>query len=223
MTVDTEPQVEQQQESVEQHVEAEPQAEQSVEQEAQETQEVQQEEETKVPLSALQKERKRRQEQEARAYKAEAESQVLREQFYKKDEPEEDDTSFENVTKGESEKALQQTKAEIKREVKEEAWASANPELYEYVNENLTEFLKQRPNLHSAINGSSNRYAEAYELMSKLTGKEQKALKPQAQKKVAPGSPTGVPKAAALNQSIDVMSMSDEEYRKWRDSKKRGR
>ena len=58
-------------------------------------------------------------------------------------------------------------------------------------------------------------------LMEALTPKQQAALKPQSAKREAPGSPVGVPKAAGVNQAVDLMAMSDSEYTAWRASKKR--
>ena len=105
--------------------------------------------------------------------------------------------------------------------MKEELWSEANNEKKQFVDDNLAQFLKQRPNLATAISTASNRYKEAWELMNALSPKQQSALRPQVAKKEAPGSPTGVPKAAAINQAVDVMSMSDDEYREWRKSKRK--
>jgi len=103
-------------------------------------------------------------------------------------------------------------------------WIKDNPEKYEKINEYLPQFLKQRPNLASAINSASNRYEEAYELMDKLTPKQQQQFKaPAVPKKEAPGSPSGIPKAAALNQAVDVMGMNDTEFAAWRNSQKKRR
>lgn len=48
-------------------------------------------------------------------------------------------------------------------------------------------------------------------------------VKEQAPKKVAPNAPASVPKAAALNEAVDVMKMSDAEFSEWRKSQKRRR
>lgn len=177
-------------------------------------QEVQQEK-THVPLSALQKERQKRQE-------AEMELRWIKEQQSQRKtedvQPEED--KYASATKEDLNKA----KREVRREVAEEMWIRNNPERFEKINELLPEFLKRRPNLAAAIDAATNRYEEAWELMDKLSPKEQKQLaKPQQVKREAPGSPAAVSKGAALDQAVDVMSMSDAEFSAWRQSKKKHR
>lgn len=172
--------------------------------------------EERVPLSALQKERKKRQEaeEELKIYRAKQLQEM-------KSQPvQEDDSKYESATKED----LGKSQHQIIRAVEERNWIKQNPEKAELVNEKLAEFLKQRPNLASAIEGATNRYEEAWELMDKLTPKQKAALKPSATvKKDTPGNPAGVPKAAALNQAVDVMSMSDSEFAAWRQSQRRKR
>jgi len=170
--------------------------------------------EQNVPLSALQKERRKRQD-------AEAELKVYREHQLKQVQPaatqEEDESQYEPVTKAE----LKQQQVQMIRAVEEKAWMRQNPEKAEMINEKLANFLKQRPNLAAAIEAAPNRYDEAWELMDKLSPKQKVALTQQAAiKRDAPNSPSGMPKAAAMNQSIDVMTMNDKEFAAWRKSKK---
>lgn len=168
-------------------------------------------EEPKVPLAALQKMRKRAQEAELKA-------QWLQEQQQKKPEPqEEDNTQYESATRAD----LVRSQEEAVRIVEEKLWIKNNPEKYERINDHLPNFLKQRPNLASAINSATNRYEEAYELMDALTPKQQGQLRVQSPKKEAPNAPGGVPKSAALNAAVDLMSMSDKEFGAWRQSQKR--
>ena len=185
----------------------EPVAEQQEEQEPIETPEPK---EQHVPLSALQKERRKRQE-------IEQELRSLREQSAKPSEP--DDSAYEAATKADLGKFQQQTI----RAMEERNWIKQNPERADEVNEKLTEFLKQRPNLAAAIEGATNRYEEAWELMDKLTPKQKAALKATPARKDAPGSPGSIPKAAAMNQSVDVMTMTDSEFDAYRASKKQRR
>jgi hypothetical protein len=175
-----------------------------------------------VPLSVVQKERKKRQEAEAREQRAAIELQYLKEQQQRQTPaaPEDDEDQYESVTKREHSNSLSKTRDEIMRDVEERMWIKANPEKAEFINENLANFLKKKPNLTSAISDSTNRYEEAYLLLNALTPRQQAQLKPAVKKTVAPGSPNSVPKGAALNQAVDVMSMSDSEYREWRNSKK---
>ena len=174
-------------------------------------------EQKQVPLSALQKERKKRQE-------IELELKWERDRQQRTAVPqqpaEEDDSMYESATRKDLNKAQQ----DVIKEVEERLWMRQNPEKLEKINEYLPEFLKQRPNLASAINSAPNRYEEAYTLMEALTPRQQTQLKQQAApKKEAPGSPNGMPKAAALNQTADVMTMSDSEFSAWRNSQKRRR
>jgi hypothetical protein len=164
--------------------------------------------EERVPLSALQKERRKRQEveQELKWHKEQAQA--------KQAPPEPDESQFEAATKADLGKSQQQ----IVRSVEERLWIKQNPEKAEEVNEKLAEFLKQRPNLASAIEGAQNRYEEAWELIDKLTPKQKAALRPAPMKKDTPGNPAGSPKAAALNQAVDVMQMSDSDFIAWRKS-----
>jgi hypothetical protein len=165
-----------------------------------------------VPLEVLKKERKKRQEAEMNA--AYQQQQLLAMQQAK--EPEDDSYKYESVTREESLKSQQETI----RIIEEKMWIKANPEKYEQLNEYLPELLKQRPHLAKAIDGSPNRYDEAYTLMTALSPRQQSQLK-QAPKKVAPNSPSGVPKGAAIGMAVDVMSMNDSEFNEWRKSKKR--
>jgi|SRR5210317_499460 len=179
--------------------------------------------ERQVPLSAVQKERKRRQDAEAASQRAQIELQYYKEQMSKKQsEPEEDETEYESATRAELKRSAQQIKEETMRDIEERLWVKANPEKKRMVDEDLAEFLQQRPNLAGAVASASNRYEEAFMLMQALTPKQQAALKPVA-KQQAPGSPQGVPKAAGVNQATDVMQMSDEEYRAWRQTKRQRR
>jgi hypothetical protein len=60
--------------------------------------------------------------------------------------------------------------------------------------------------------------------MNALSPKQKTALKPNAAlKKDAPGSPTSLPKAAGMNQAVDVMAMNDTEYLAWRKAQKQHR
>ncbi len=168
--------------------------------------------ETQVPLSALQKERKKRQE-------LELELQWTRQQQQRQVEaPQEDNSKYESATRED----LSRSHEETIRAVEERMWIKQNPEKYEKINEYLPTFLKQRPNLASAINSASNRYEEAYELMDKLTPKQQEQVrKASVPKREAPNAPTNAPKAASMNASVDVMNMSDSEFDTWRSSQRR--
>lgn len=194
------------------------QPEADTESEMHEEQNIAQESKTQVPLSALQKERKKRQELELELQwerqRAERDRQAVQKPV------EEDNSRFESATRED----LDKKQLETVRMLEERLWIRSNPEKYEKINEFLPQFLKQRPNLASAIDSAPNRYEEAYTLMEALTPKQQQQIKSAAApKKEAPNAPTGIPKAAAMNQAIDVMSMSDSEFHQWRQSQKRRR
>jgi len=176
-------------------------------------------EETTVPLAALQKERRKRQEAEQRAKLYEdIQAQQLREK--QQTQPAQDnDDQYEAATKAD----LRKMESAAVRAMEERSWIRQHPERAEEVNEKLTAFLKQRPNLAPAIEAAQNRYEEAWTLMNALTPKQTKALKPVAIKRDAPGSPAGISKAAGMNQGVDVMAMTDSEYNAWRQSQRKRR
>jgi len=171
-------------------------------------------EETKmVPLSALQKERKKRQEAEMNATWQQQQLEKLQ-----NSEPEDDSYKYESATREDVMKAQQ----EAIRMVEEKRWIKENNEKFELLNEKLPNFLKQKPNLVAAIDAAENRYEEAYTLMTKLNAppvSQQKAPQPRGNRE-APNSPSTVPKTAAMNTAVDVMSMSDTEFKEWRNGLK---
>jgi hypothetical protein len=172
--------------------------------------------EKQVPLSALQKERKKRQEAELKA-------QWLEEQQNKKTavDAEPDNSRYESATRED----LSMSEAKIIRKVEERKWIKDNEEKFEKVQSELEEFLNQRPHLRSAINDAPNRYEEAYTLMTALNPKTQTRQQPVkgAAQKTAPISTARMPKSSSMGEGVDVMTMSDTEFKAWRQSKKRGR
>lgn len=169
----------------------------------------QEESEKMVPLSAVQKERKKRQQ-----------IQMELEEIRKKQQPAEEDYSkYESVTREE----LGHVQKETIRTVRETDYAERHPERAEFVNDNLEEFLTRRPNLAHAIQNSENRIKEAYELMMALNPKKGQSSSKLAQEATAPKSPNSMPKAAALNNAVDLFNMSDKEFVEWRKSKRRRR
>ncbi len=173
-------------------------------------------EKTMVPLSALQKVREKKRELEL---ELQWERQRNAQQMQPQKAPEDDSSRYESATREDLNRAQQ----ESMRLIEEKLWVKQNPEKYELINEQLPTFLKQRPNLLSAINDSGNRYEEAYTLMTALSPKQQTQLRKDTApvvKKQAPNAPGGVPKAAALNDAVDIMGMSDAEFSEWRKSKK---
>ena len=175
-------------------------------------------EKTMIPLSVAQKLREQKRELELELqWERQRNSQAVAQK-----PPEEDNSRFESATRED----LSKSQDEAIRVIEERLWIKQNPEKYERVNQDLQQFLKQRPNLASAIGSASNRYEEAYTLMEALSAKEQQQIAKKSApvaKKPAPNSPGGVPKAAALNEAVDVMTMSDTEFAAWRKSQKKRR
>lgn len=183
---------------------------------------VERHEKTMVPLSALQKARDKKRELELELQWERQERQRLMQSHQPSKPAEEDNSRYESATRED----LSRSQEEAIRVIEERLWIKQNPEKFEMINEQLPTFLKQRPNLTLAINQSANRYEEAYTLMTALTPKQQNQLRKDATpmpKKEAPNAPGGVPKAAALNEAVDVMSMSDKEFAEWRASKRKRR
>ena len=175
-----------------------------------------------IPLSVAQKlrEKKKELEMELQFERQERQRMIAQQNAIQKP-VEEDNSRYETATKED----VKLSQEEVFRAVEEKLWIKQNPEKYERVNEDLAKFLKQRPNLASAIHQATNRYEEAYELMAALTPKQQRDMRaaPTVQKKEAPNAPGGIPKAAALNEAVDVMAMNDTEFRNWMQSKRKQR
>lgn len=168
-----------------------------------------------VPLSALQKERRKRQDLEQQlSYERETRVPV---------QPQEEDESLhEPLTR----KDISYLRQEVRRDVLESDWLSKNSDKKQEILDKLPELLNKRPHLVNAINAAPNRWEEASELLSTFNYKEQVPLKAAPGNKVksqtqTPGSPSSVPKGAAMNASLDVMGMSDEEYSSWRKARKK--
>lgn len=223
MEVDTEPQEVAEESDAVNHEVEQSEPDQEVEQEQEQVEQM-------VPLTALQKERRKRQEEEKARMRYEAENQFYREQMTRK-EPEEPDYSLEEpLTKGDAKKLKEEAEESAFKKLQEQnqkdaeaEWVSNNPEAYEYVTDNLEQFLEQRPNMTSAIHGARNRYREAFELMQALSPRQKKQMQQKTAKKPAPGSPNSVPKAANVSQVMNLHEMSDDEFNAWRREKRRRR
>lgn len=175
-------------------------------------------EKTMIPLSVAQKLRQQKRELELELQwerQRNAQAQATQKP------PEDDQSRYESATREDLVKMQEQSI----RIADERSWARQNPDKVEYVNENLKQFLKQRPHLAAAIDLAPNRYEEAFELMDKLSPKQKQTLReaPPKPKKEAPNAPGSVPKAAALNEAVDYMKMSDAEFNAWRQEKRRSR
>lgn len=174
---------------------------QEAKQESQEN--VEERKEKMVPLSALQKERQRRKEYEQRLLEKEQQEAQARDEEEK----------WEAATKAD----LSTSTKELKREMREETWMDQNPDKTALVNEKLNDLLTKKPHLKATIQAAPNRYLEAWEQVTFHMDKPR--VEKRVVEKPSPGSPTAVPKSAAVNQTMDVMNMSDKEYNEWRRSR----
>lgn len=120
---------------------------------------------TMVPLKALQAERQKRQDLEAKAQLAEAKAQQYEQHFMqlqasKVAEPEEDPSAL--VEKG----ALREMTEATKREIYETIFLDTQPEAVQKINKYLKSILEKKPWLASTIDNAPNRYARAHEIVN---------------------------------------------------------
>lgn len=108
-----------------------------------------------VPLAALQAERRKRQELEARA-------QIYQEMMQaKQQEPEEEEDPNALVEKH----VLKETTATTKREILETLYQDMNPKAVQEINKYLKPILDKKPWLAASVDTAQNRYARAYEIV----------------------------------------------------------
>lgn len=120
-------------------------------------QQEQQEEQKMVPLAALEAERKKRQDSEAKAQ--------LYQDFLmrgKEDEKEEVEDPNAIVEK----KDLQQNTQTTKREILETLYQDMNPEAVRKIDKYLKPILEKKPWLAASVDTALNRYARAYEIVN---------------------------------------------------------
>lgn len=120
-----------------------------------ESQETTQEEQKMVPLAALQAERRKRQDLEARA-------KVYEELMSKKpQEAEEEEDSEALLTKG----SFREEKALTKREILEQVYQDMNPAAVQEINLYLKPILDKKPWLAASVDSALNRLARAKEIV----------------------------------------------------------
>ncbi len=111
-----------------------------------------------VPLTALQAERRKRQDSEARA---QAYEELIRSTKEAKQEVQEEEDPNALVEK----KHLQETTAYTKRDILETLYQDMHPEAVEKINKYLKPILEKKPWLASTVDAAQNRYARAYEIV----------------------------------------------------------
>lgn len=178
-----------------------------------------------VPLAALQAERRKRQELEARA-------QVYQEMMQNRGN--EAAAVEEEDPNGLVEKQhLKQTTASTKREILETLYQDMNPEAVQKINQYLGPILEKKPWLASSVDTAQNRYARAYEIVQDyLHLVEQKPVVRQSnntdgqrivQNAQKPRSPTEVGKSARPDGTEYLKSIQGKkEFREYRQKVLRG-
>lgn len=134
------------------------------EQQIGETQDDQDSGQKMVPLSAMLATRKKLQEAEMRAVKAEAAQQAYQEyvnrgQQGNKQEDDEDPNSL--VEK----QHLRESNASTKRDILETLYQDMNPKAVQEINKYLKPILEKKPWLAQSVDTAQNRYARAYEIV----------------------------------------------------------
>ncbi len=177
-----------------------------------------------VPLAALQAERRKRQDLEAKA-------QLYQEMMLAKEkqpEPEEEDPNA-LVEK----QHLRETTANTKRDILETLYQDMNPEAVQKINKYLGPILEKKPWLASSVDTAQNRYARAYEIVQDyLHLVEEKPVVRQSsntdgqrivQNAQKPRSPTDVGKSARPEGTEYLKSIQGKkEFREYRQKVLRG-
>jgi hypothetical protein len=132
---------------------------------SQETTEVEQQEDGQkmVPLSAMLATRKKLQEAEARAQKAEAASQVYQEHLMRDKNDADSDKEDPNALV--EKKDLAESAMYNKRDILETIYQDMNPEAVLRINKYLKPILEQKPWLAASVDSAANRWARADEIV----------------------------------------------------------
>jgi len=190
-----------------------------------ETQETHQEEPKMVPLAALQAERRKRQDLEARTKVYE---ELMERQSRDSKQPEEQEDPEALVTKG----SFQQEKALTKREILEQVYQDMNPAAVQKINTYLKPILDKKPWLASTLENAVNRLARANEIVDdymhlveekprqKSGSNDAKRIIENAQK---PRSPNEIGKSAQPTGTEYLKSIQGKkEFREYRQKVLRG-
>ncbi len=117
-----------------------------------------------VPLSAMLATRKKLQEAENRAIKAEAAQQAYQEYLNKMNAPEAKEE--EDPSALVERQHLQQNTASTKRDILETLYQDMNPEAVQKINKYLKPILEKKPWLANSVDTAPNRYARAHEIVN---------------------------------------------------------
>lgn len=179
------------------------------------TQEAQQE--TAVPLSALQAERRERQRlQEEMAYLRASVDQMNRPK-----EPESNLTDDDVLTYGEYKKSIGQLHNQYKMSIEELKMTQQYPDYQEMIKTYLPEVLEQKPYLKATLVNDPNKFQLAYDLAktanSYVNGKKEVKKTKEAEKILSnqnqPGSLSSVGHATATKSPSHYKTMSDNDFK----------
>ena len=179
-------------------------------QEAPAQEQVQQEQpqERTVPLSALEAERKKRQEAELRAFYAEQQRTAQPPQ-QKEDDNEDDYTRQLKAS------LLSKIKEENRRD-REQEFLRRNPDAVSRIEAELPEILKKRPSLAYAIQNADNKYEEAMAIIEDYSTRKNDTQKRIEANSMKPGTPTGAAKAAKMGKAEMIANMNSSDFHQWR-------
>lgn len=129
-----------------------------------EPQDEQSDEQKMVPLTAMLATRKKLQDAEARAQKAEAAAQAYQDLMIRAKDGQEEPTD-EDPNALVERKHLAMSNAQNKREILETLYQDMNPEAVQKINLYLKPILEKKPWLAQSVDTAQNRYARAYEIV----------------------------------------------------------
>lgn len=189
------------------------------------TQDGQQDDQTMVPLAALQAERRKRQEYETRNKVYE---DLLAKKNYQPEEKEPDEDPEALLTKSH----FNEEKALTKREILESVWQDSHPEAVQKINTYLKPILDKKPWLAATLDTAVNRLSRANEIVddymhlvdekprSKALASDAKRIVENANK---PRSPAEVGKSAQPSGTEYLKSIQGKaEFREYRQKVLRG-
>lgn len=196
--------------------------------------EEQQDDQKMVPLAAMLATRKKLQDAEARALKAEAAQAAYQEYLMSMKGQEKQEEVQEDPKALVERQDLNQANALAKRDILETLYQDMNPEAVQKINKYLKPILEKKPWLASSVDTAPNRYARAYEIVQdyihlveeKSTASRQSSSsdgKRIIQNANKPGSPADVGKSAKP-QGVEYLKsiQGKKEFREYRQKMLRG-
>lgn len=211
--------------------EIEPAVSEQVDESSQEAHQDSQVEPTMVPLSALQAERRKRQEEQQMRQEVTARMAVLEQQIMQQKNAAEPEDPEALITKGD----YREEKAQTKRELREEIYQENNPEKVTEVNKYLKQILEKKPWLASSLEDAPNRYSRAHEIVTdykhlvedigvkRVTTNAAVEAKRIVENSKKPGSPVAVGKSAQPDGVAFLKSIQGKkEFREYRQKMLRG-